>query len=294
MEIIEIDEKDKEYPKRLLQIKDHPKKLYALGNILLLNKQNILGIVGSRECTEYGRKVAKNFAKELAKEDICIISGLAIGIDGAAHNGAADQKGKTIAVLGCGFNYMYPPENEWLFHKILSNGGCVITEYEPNVEPDMGYFPKRNRIISGIADGVLVVEAEYRSGSTITARYAKEQGKTVYAIPSNIDSHNGIGTNQLIIEGAKLITKSIQIQKDFFQNIEKQKQISDQPKENPKLEISSEYSPIYKILENGPMHINEIAKKQVKSISELNGILTLMEIEGYVKRLPSNQYERRV
>lgn len=111
---------------------------------------------------------------------------------------------------------MYPKENEWLFHKILENGGCVISEYKPNVEPDMKYFPKRNRIISGISDGVLVVEATYRSGSTITAKYAKEQEKTVYAVPSNIDSFTGIGTNILIMEGATLVTKPDYIKKELF------------------------------------------------------------------------------
>ncbi len=111
---------------------------------------------------------------------------------------------------------MYPKENEWLFHKILANGGCIISEYKPNVEPDMKYFPKRNRIISGISDGVLVVEAAYRSGSTITAKYAKEQEKTVYVVPSNIDSTTGIGTNILIMEGARLVTKPSNIKKDLF------------------------------------------------------------------------------
>lgn len=111
---------------------------------------------------------------------------------------------------------MYPKENEWIFHKILANGGCVISEYEQDVEPDMKYFPKRNRIISGISDGVLVVEAAYRSGSTITAKYAKEQKKMVYAVPSNIDSVTGVGTNILIMEGATLVTKPSYIKKDLF------------------------------------------------------------------------------
>ena len=132
--------------------------------------------------------------------------------------------GKTIAVLGCGLNRMYPKENEWLFHKILANGGCIISEYKQDVEADMRYFPKRNRIISGISDGVLIVEATAnRSGSIITAKYAKEQEKTVYAVPSNIDSITGVGTNLLIMEGATLVTKPNNIKKDlirkqFFKN----------------------------------------------------------------------------
>ncbi len=165
------------------------------------------------------------------------------------------------------------------------------------MEPDTKYFPKRNRIISGIANSVLVVEAEFRSGSSITAHFAKEQGKKVYAIPSNIDSSTGIGTNQLIREGATLITKPSQIKKEFFQkshlsktsNSKMPNLISNEQLSN----IPKEYLPIYTLLEKGPMHINEIAKSQEKSISELNSIMTIMEIEGYITRLASNQYIRK-
>ena len=195
---------------------------------------------------------------------------------------------------------MYPKENEWLFHEILLNGGCIITEYEPSVEPDTKNFPKRNRIISGIAMGVLVVEAQYRSGSTITANYAKEQGKTVYAIPSNIDIPTGIGTNKLIQNGATLITKPLQIQKDFIQKLS-HKPVSKRIKEkssqqvslNLKFQIPKEYKEIYVLLEKGPMHINELAKKQKLSISELNATMTMMEIEGYIQRLAANLYKRK-
>lgn len=194
---------------------------------------------------------------------------------------------------------MYPKENEWLFHKILDNGGCIISEYAPNVEADTTYFPKRNRIISGISDGVLVVEAAHRSGSTITARYAKEQGKKVYVIPSNIDSSNGIGSNNLIVQGANFIIAPEQIKKDLFKiKTQKQKVYSkksnEKLKENKisKLEIPKQYIEIYNILENGPMHINEIAKKQGKPVQELSGILTLMEIEGFITRFTQNQYKR--
>lgn len=162
---------------------------------------------------------------------------------------------------------MYPKENEWLFHKILENGGCIISEYAPNVEADTTYFPKRNRIISGISDGVLVVEAAHRSGSTITAKYAKEQEKKVYVIPSNIDSSNGIGSNNLIVQGASFIIAPEQIKKDLFKTkTQKQKVYSkksnEKLKENKisKLEIPKQYIEIYNILENGPMHINNCKK----------------------------------
>ncbi|MBO5478322.1 MAG: DNA-processing protein DprA [Clostridia bacterium] len=196
-----------------------------------------------------------------------------------------------MAVLGSGFNHIYPEENEWVFHKILLNCGCIISEYPPNVEPNTKNFPKRNRIISGIASSILVVEAEYRSGSTITAKYAKEQSKKVYAIPSNIDSSQGIGTNKLIRDGAILITKPSQIKKDFLKkSIQKEEQGTHL---NLELKIPEEYISIYKILEKGPMHINEIAKIEKKSMQELNSVMTMMEIEGYITRLDYNLYKRK-
>lgn len=191
----------------------------------------------------------------------------------------------------------------------MLNGGCIISEYEPNVPPDTKNFPKRNRIISGIANAVLVVEAEYRSGSSITANYAKEQGKTVYAIPSNINVSTGIGTNHLIRSGASLVTKPSQIQKELFhiekpifieESSNKNKNSKAFVKENERqnrfhssVQIPKEYQEIYTLLKNEPMHINEIAKKQPLSISELNGKLTIMEIEGYIERLDSNVYKRK-
>lgn len=195
---------------------------------------------------------------------------------------------------------MYPKENEWLFHKILDNGGCIISEYAPNVEADTTYFPKRNRIISGVSDGVLVVEAAHRSGSTITAKYAKEQEKKVYVIPSNIDSSNGIGSNNLIVQGANFVIAPEQIKKDLLK-IKTSKQKISSKKNNEKLaenktsklEIPKQYMEIYNILENGPMHINEIAKRKGSSVQELSGILTLMEIEGLITRLAQNQYKKK-
>ena len=211
MKAIKIDVEDEKYPQRLLKIKNFPTEIYALGNIDLLNAAYTVAIVGARKFTEYGNTVASEFAKELSKKDICIVSGMAMGIDGIAHNAAIENTGKTIAVLGCGLNYIYPPENEWLFHKILTKGGCIVSEYPPEVEPDSKKFPTRNRIVSGLSDAVLVVEARYRSGSTITAKFAKEQGKRVYAIPNSIYVKTGVGTNILIQEGATLVIDPAQV-----------------------------------------------------------------------------------
>lgn len=209
--ITKIDVDDKNYPQRLLKIKNFPTELYAVGNMELLNSEHSVGIVGTRDCTDYGRKVTKEFAKEISREKICIISGMALGIDGIAHDIAVMEKGKTIAVLGGGFNHIYPKENEWLFYKILEYNGCIISEYSPETEVTKSNFPIRNRIISGLSDAILVVEAKFRSGSSITAKYAQLQGKNVYAIPNSIYENTGIGTNILIQQGAELITKPKQI-----------------------------------------------------------------------------------
>ena len=218
MEIIKINMEDREFPERLLNIKKYPNIIFATGDINLLNSKYTVGIVGSRNCTEYGVKATNEFSKRLSQKGLCIISGMAVGIDGVAHNAAINEIGKTIAVLGGGFNHIFPEENEWLFHKILENGGCIISEYPPDELPDKNNFPIRNRIISGLSDALLVVEAEHRSGSSITARYANEQGKIVYAIPSNIYSYAGLGTNRLIQEGAILATKPEQIISDIVKS----------------------------------------------------------------------------
>ena len=214
MEIIEIDLDNTKYPQRLLQIKSFPTKIYALGNTDLLNASHTIGIVGSRKCSEYGIKVANEFSQKLSEEGICIISGMAAGIDGIAHNAAIGECGKTIAVLGGGFYHIYPPENEWLFHKIIEKDGCVISEYPPEIETNKSKFPIRNRIVSGLSDAVLVVEALFKSGSTITARLAKQEGKKVYAIPNSIYTSTAGGTNRLIQEGAFLVTNPMQIIND--------------------------------------------------------------------------------
>ena len=217
MEIIKIDMEDAKYPQRLLKVKNFPTEIYAIGNMDLLNSKFMVGIVGSRRCTEYGRRVANEFAKALSEKEICVVSGMAIGIDGISHNSAIEEKGKTIAVLGSGLKYIYPQENEWLFHKIIEKGGCIISEYPPDTEPDNKNYPIRNRIISGISDAVLVVEAIHRSGSTITAKYAKEEGKLVYAIPNTIYESTGVGTNRLLRGGAILVTDPMQIVQDLNQ-----------------------------------------------------------------------------
>ena len=275
MQIVKIGVQDKRYPQRLLGIKNFPTDIYAIGKIELLNTMHTVGIVGARKCTEYGRMVTSEFAKELSAKEICIVSGMAMGIDGIAHNIAIGEKGKTIAVLGCGFNYIYPPENEWLFYKIIQNGGCVITEYPPETEPDNKKIPKRNRIISGLSDAVLVVEARYRSGSTITAKYAKEEGKKIYAIPNNIYVETSGGTNILIQEGATLVINPLQIVNEVKSRMEEkgkqnntiiaehvEKLVNDQKIGKYKKESSRQY---YKSIKSRKMAIDKIIKMEEKN-----------------------------
>ena len=200
-----IYQAEKNYPKKLQNIYAPPVKLYVLGDEQILNKPSI-AIVGCRQASDYGKKVAFRFAYELAKQGIVIVSGLARGIDTCGHLGAVKANGKTIAILGSGFGHIYPAENKELCKEIIQKGGAILTEYEPDSKPEKMHFPARNRLISGLSDGVLVVEAKRKSGTLITVEHALDQGKNVYAIPGNITSENSYGTNELIKEGAIPVT----------------------------------------------------------------------------------------
>ena len=200
--VIKVNMNSRYYPERLRNIDDPPKELYCLGNLELLNYKNNIAMIGSRNCSSYGERAAKDFSYNLAKEGICIVSGLAKGIDSFSHIGALNAKGKTIAVLGSGLDNIYPKENIKLVEEIIKNNGLVISEYPLGTKPLKYHFPARNRIISGLSDSVLVVEARRNSGTNITIDFALEQGKDVFVIPGNIYSKTSDGTNFLITEGA--------------------------------------------------------------------------------------------
>ena len=195
---------DKEYPKLLKQIYDCPISIYVKGNIELLNHESI-AIIGSRECSNYGKDAAKYFGYHLANNNKCVVSGLAKGIDSFAHMGALGANGNTIAVLGNGLQDIYPKENRELANIIIKKGGTIISEYPLGTPPNKMNFPARNRIVSGISDGVLVIEAKEKSGTLITVDFALEQGKEVFVVPGNINSIYSVGTNRLIKEGARLV-----------------------------------------------------------------------------------------
>ena len=202
IKIININER--EYPQALKKIYDPPISLYVKGNIEKLNNKNI-GIVGCRECTTYGKKSAEYFAYNLSKQNINIVSGLAKGIDSYAHLGSLNT-GNTIAVLGNGLDMIYPKENLELANEIIKKGGTIISEYPCGSKPDKMKFPARNRIISGISSGIIVIEAKEKSGTLITVDFALEQGRDVFVVPGNINSINSVGTNDLIKQGARLVT----------------------------------------------------------------------------------------
>lgn len=285
--ILEIQ--DKEYPDALRKIKNPPKRLYFEGNIELLNKP-IISIIGSRSCTENGKKLAQKFATELVYQDIVIASGMAKGIDSIAHEATLKSNGSTIAVLGSGFNHIYPKENIKLFHNIIKNCGLVISEYEPNMKAISQNFIKRNRIISGISIGVLIVEAAYRSGTSVTARLALEQNKKVFVLPHEITDSHGVGTNRLIRNGSILVTSTKEIISEFkFLKYNKiKKQIDTKVSKLPtKKELKNKkYEEVYNLITQDIISINDIYKNTNKSMGEINTILFMLEVEGYIKKVP--------
>lgn len=203
IDIININ--DENYPKILKEIYDPPISLYVKGNLSILNNTSV-AIIGCRQASQYGIKVAKYFGYNLAKNEVNVVSGLAKGIDSYAHIGSICANGKTIAVIGNGIDTIYPKENINIANKILEKGGTIISEYPLGTKPEKMNFPARNRIISGISKSVIVVEAKEKSGTLLTVDFALEQGRDVYVVPGNINSINSIGTNELLKQGAKIIT----------------------------------------------------------------------------------------
>lgn len=286
-----LEYKDLCFPEKLRNIEKPPKRIYVMGNKELLNEKAI-AVVGSRDCTESGKENAYKFGKQIAGQDIVVVSGMAKGIDTAAHWGCIENGGKTIAVLGAGFNHIFPKENKELFYKILETGGTVITEYAPNINIKSEQFRQRNRIVSALSMGVLVIEAEHRSGTTITAGFARQQEKPIFCIPNSLDNPKGIGTNELLKKDAILVTSIEDIL--YTLNLEKIKQVSIEELQENKLkikkEVKEEYQAIYNVLSEKPIHINDICKKLNINIQEISSTLLLMEMEGLIRNVTGNQY----
>ncbi len=210
MSIQTITIKNENYPKLLKKIYDPPQKLYISGNLKKQEKYP-LAIVGTRKISNYGQQATRFFTEVLAEAGVTIISGLALGIDGLAHRIALEKNARTIAVLGSGLNIIYPPAHQKLAQEIIKSGGAVISEYSPNTSPTKKTFPARNRIISGLSLGILVIDAPQKSGALITARTAIEQGREVFVVPGRINDFNSKGCNHLIKMGARLVTSPEEI-----------------------------------------------------------------------------------
>ncbi len=285
MTVIELE--NKLYPKILKNIKKAPKKLYINGNLDILNS-NCIAIVGSRKNTKYGEKWCKKFAQEFIKYNLTIVSGMALGIDKIAHKTAIRNGGKTIAVLPSGLENIYPEENLELYNEIILNGGCVISEYEPKINASSKNFLERNRIVSGLSLGTVVIEAAYRSGTSVTAKIAKEQGRDVFCIPGSLDNPKSIGTNNLIKEFAKIVTSP----KDVINNYNFLHKIEVNSNTLVKEQIPEEYKKIYSLITDIPININDIAKKSLLELREVSSKLTMLELDGKVVKLPGNMYIR--
>lgn len=282
---------DEEYPKKFLQLKKPAKTIWVEGDISLLEKP-ALAIVGSRKNTLYGEKYAKLFATQISKQGIVIVSGLALGIDTIAHTYSKNSLGNTIAVIGSGLNQIYPEENIELAKEIIDGGGCLISEYEPDEKVNMRNFPKRNRLICALSEGIFVVEADYRSGSKLTGNLGLKYDKKVFCVPRNIGELRGWGTNLLIQEGARLVLSPGDILEEYGVKYDKKEELEQIYEKKKKIKIKQEYKNLYNLITEKPIEINELAKRSKLDISELNQKITMMEIEGYIESLPGNEYKR--
>ncbi|MFN7088645.1 MAG: DNA-processing protein DprA [Candidatus Paceibacteria bacterium] len=278
---------DEEYPELLREINGAPKNIFVRGR---LKKENdfAFGIVGTRLATNYGKEVAYEISFKLAQAGLTIVSGLALGIDTAAHQGALAAGGRTIAVLACGLDdkTIFPQQNLKLAHQIIENG-ALVSEYSPGTPATKEKFPLRNRIISGISRGVLIVEAPLRSGALITAHHALEQNREVFAIPGNISSKMSFGTNLLIKQGAALVTRA----EDILEELNLKFNLDAGPKKEFKTDNPVEQK-IFDILqETGePKHIDEVVRSSGLKVQNVNVALTAMEMKGIVKNLGNGQY----
>jgi len=280
---------DKDYPKNLKEIYDPPYLLYVKGE-LKEQDENALAIVGSRIASYYGLSLAEKFSFLLALRGITIISGLARGIDTQAHKGALKAKGRTIAVLGSGLVNIYPEENKKLAEEI-ENSGALISEFPLEYPPLRQNFPRRNRVISGLSKGVIVVEAGERSGALITADFALEQGREVFAIPGKIDSPTSQGTHNLIKQGAKLVSSIEDILEELKLDINYVVEENNKPTEE-KI-ITEEEKKVYQLLNNEPKHIDEIKRETELEITKLSNILLKLELKGLIRQLPGKMFVRR-
>lgn len=272
-----------EYPKRLAHLADPPQELFVRGSLAGLASPS-LAVVGTRACTDYGRRVARLLVPPVARAGITIISGLALGIDGAAHEHTLAVGGVTIAVLGSGIDSasITPRQHQSLAERIITHGGAVLSEYPPGMPPAKYTFPQRNRIIAALADAVLVIEAPHTSGALITARYALELGKDVLAVPQHITQKNAEGVNKLIADGAHVVTSA----QDILLAFGKEKK---QPEAAPMFRSSEEES-LYTLLTAEPKHLDALVAACGLPSSTVLSLLGALELDGHVERTSTGAY----
>ena len=288
---------DAEYPKNLREVYDPPLVLYVKGGMSERDGLAI-AVVGSRRTTLYGQEMARKLAFQLARVGVVVVSGLARGIDTAAHNGALQAKGRTVAVIGCGIDIMYPTENQKLADEIVEKGGAVVTEFPFGVKPDKQNFPMRNRIISGWSLGTVVVEANLKSGALITANQAAEQGRQVFAVPGRADSILSRGTNKLIKDGAKLTEDAEDILGEFEYLLPKRAMESlgeagaDGGGTKPALKLSETEKKVIAHLSQEEMAIDDIIRASGLTTACVSATLLSLEMKRLVRQLPGKQYVR--
>jgi DNA processing protein len=274
-----VDFLSEEYPKVLLEIPDPPPFLYTKGS--LEGIEPALAIVGSRRASSYGMMTTARLAGELAGNGVTVVSGMARGVDTAAHRGALNRGGRSIGVLGCGIDVVYPPENSALFAEMAMRG-ALISEFPMGTLPLAENFPRRNRIISGISRGVLVVEAAEKSGSLITAEYALEQGREVFAVPGNINFSSSRGANRLIKQGAKLV----ECVEDILVELP-QRQGATAAGSSPEsgFSLTPQEAALYTLLAGSPLHIDDIIVKSGLTVGDVSAILLRLELKGAIMQL---------
>jgi len=276
------------YPRQLRDIHAPPIVLYVWGE-LQERDHHAIGVIGARRTTHYGMESAKKLAYQLAYAGLTVVSGLARGIDTAAHQGALAAKGRTVAVIGSGLAKLYPPENTGLAEKIRSGNGAIVSEFSMEIEPDRQTFPMRNRIISGWSHGILVVEAGLNSGALITAAQALEQGRSVYAVPGHINAPSAMGSNRLIQQGAKLVMDASDILDDL-QILLPETKPSPQAAARALPPLSEEERRVYQSIDATETAIDDIAAKSQLPSSAVSSTLLQLELKRLVKQLPGKYF----
>jgi DNA processing protein len=291
---------DERYPKLLRETYDPPIVIYCLGDSTAAFSQPTVAIIGSRRCSTYGRNVAEKLSRELAERGVTVVSGLARGIDSAAHRGALEGRGLTVGVMGTGLDAVYPKENRKLAERIVEKG-ALITEFPLTTPPVSQNFPFRNRVISGLSLGVMVVEGAERSGSLITARLAYEQGRDVFAVPGNITSAKSFGPNYLIKDGAKLVQTWLDVIEELPADMKATILSAERGESRTKqivmdeVALSDSERKVLKMLSTDEsVHIDQLILKSGLSLGELMGALLQLEMTDRIRQLPGKSFVRRL